>query len=307
MSKTKSAQIDCLGLGIMPLDLLYTVPRFPGAGGKVNATALCVQGGGPVPNAMVGLARLGRKTALVALLGHDWAGKMGLDELKKDRVDTRFLIFKKAPSATAAGFVEDGSGRRTIAFHRVAGISPRDLTTSRYPIPRIVHLDGRDLEACIKLAKWARRVGALVSFDIGSIRNDVSPVFPLVDHLVIADAYALPFTGSRTVKQAIHKLRRYCSGTIVVTQGTKGAVGFEDGNWSGQPAYRVNPVDTTGAGDAFHVGYLFGLLEGHDLSTRLKLGAAVAALKCLKPGARDGMPNRRQLQTFLKNKPATYD
>ncbi len=303
---SRSPDIDCLGMGIMPLDLLYTVPHFPAAGGKVNATALCIQGGGPVPNTMVGLSRLGMKTALIAVLGNDWFGQKGEEELAKDKVDCRFLIKKKAPSATAAGFIEQGSGRRTIAFHRRVGISPSDLTLSRYPRPRVVHLDGRDLEASLRLARWGKRVGALVSFDIGSIRNDVSPIFPLVDHLVVADDYAFPFTGSRSAQAAVRRLARLCPGSIVVTLGTKGSVGFEGGEFFSQPAFKVPTVDTTGAGDAFHVGYLYGLLTGKAMPERLRLGAAVAALKCTKAGARAGMPTKSQLRRFLKKEPPTY-
>lgn len=294
-------------MGIMPLDLLYTIDRFPPAGGKVNATDLCVQGGGPVPNALVGLSRLGLSTALIAVRGEDWAGQLGLAELQKEKVDCRHIIVKRASSATAAGFIERGSGRRTIAFYREVGIRPSDLNTSDYPIPRVVHLDGRDLKAAIKLARWGKRVGAMVSFDIGSIRNDVSPIFPLVDHLVVADSYAFPFTGTRTVRQAIKRLAKNCSGCIVVTQGTRGAMGFERGIFTRHPAYRVAVADTTGAGDAFHVGYLCGLLRGRPMYERLRLGAATAALKCTKSGGRAGMPRRRQLNLFLAGNPKVYD
>ncbi|MFH1374887.1 MAG: PfkB family carbohydrate kinase [bacterium] len=303
---TGKTTVDCLGMGIIPLDLLYTVDRLPRPGGKVNAVDLCVQGGGPVPNAMVGLKRLGLRTALVAVVGKDWAGNINIDQLRRENVDTSFLIVKKAPSATAAGFIERGSGRRTIAFHRRIGLRPTDLRTSRYPQPRLIHLDGRDMAAALKLARWGRRVGALISFDIGSIRNDVSPIFPLVDHLVVADDYALPFTGARTVRQAIRKLTRLCSGCIVVTQGLRGITGMEADRFFRQQAFKVETVDTTGAGDAFHVGYLYGLLQGQPMSRRLRLGAAVAALKCTRPGGRAGMPTRHQLMRFLKNNPAAY-
>lgn len=298
--------LDCLGMGIIPLDLLYTVEQFPKAGGKVNAIDMCLQGGGPVPNALVGLARLGLRTALLAVVGDDWIGRAGIEELKKEKVDYRYVIIKKAPSATAAGFIEQGSGRRTIAFHRKVFLRPTDLKTSRYPIPRVVHLDGRDLEASIKLAKWGKRVGALISFDIGSIRNDVSPVFPFVDHLVVADAFALPFTRTRTAIQAVKGLTALCPGSIVVTQGTKGSTGFEKGKFIREPAFKVDNVDTTGAGDAFHAGYLFALLKRYDMAARLRFGAAAAALKCTKAGGRAGLPTLNQLKRFLNSNPETY-
>ncbi len=100
--KRLPAPLDYLGMGIIPLDLLYTVDHFPRPGGKVNAVDLCLQGGGPVPNALVGLSRLGMSTALIAVLGNDWVGRFGMEELQKEKVDCRFIITKKKPSATAA-------------------------------------------------------------------------------------------------------------------------------------------------------------------------------------------------------------
>jgi len=297
--------IDCLGLGIIPLDFLVQIPRFPERGGKVDADSLCVQGGGPIPNTMVGLRRLGLKTTVIAVVGDDLAGKISIDELRREKIDTRHVIVKKLRSATAYGFIEP-DGRRTIALHRKIGISARDLKLDTYPIPRLVHLDGRDLEATLKLARWAKRVGALVSFDIGSVRNDVTPVLPLIDHLVVADAWAFPYAGTRAVKTALKKLHEITGGTVVITEGTRGAVALENGAFERYPAYRVDAVDTTGAGDAFHVGYIYALLQGKDMATRLKIGSAVAALKCTRPGARGGMPISSALSRFLKGNPKTY-
>ncbi len=290
----------------MPIDILLTVPYYPESGAKIDATAFCLQGGGPVPNALVGLSRLGCRTAIIAAVGNDSMAQVHLDELKKEKVDARYLVHKKTASDTASGMIEIGTGRRTIALYRRTSIRPSDLKPLTYPRPRLVHLDGRDLDACIKLARWAKRAGALVSFDIGSVRNDVSPIFPLVDHLVVADAYAFSFTGETEVRKAIGELRRHCAGTIVITEGLRGSTGLEQDEWVYQPAYRVSAVDTTGAGDAFHAGYLYGLLRGDRLAERLKLGAAVAALKCTGPGARTSLPSRAKLRAFLKNLPEAY-
>ena len=162
------------------------------------------------------------------------------------------------------------------------------------------------MPATLKLAKWGKKVGATVSFDIGSVRNDVSPVFKYVDHLVVADSYAFPFTGCKKARTAIKKLSEYCRGTIVITEGIKGSTGCENGNYHVQSAYRVKSVDTTGAGDAYHVGYLYSLLKGTNLAERMKTGAAVAALKCRKPGARSGLPTLSQLNKYLRSIPDVY-
>jgi sugar/nucleoside kinase (ribokinase family) len=291
----------------MPLDFLYEVDSYPAAGGKKDALSLTIQGGGPVPNVLVGLKRLGYAVALITAVGDDLPGRLGTEELKQEGIDTGFLIWKRrGESDTAGGFVERGNGRRTIVLARKTRVSPRDINLSKLPLPQIIHLDGRDLEACTKLARWGRRVGAAICFDIGSIRNDVSPIFPFVDHLIVADSYALPFTNCRTARRAVEKLTDYCPGTVVVTEGTRGSIGREDGSWVRQPAYRVREADTTGAGDAFHTGYIHGWLCGYDLAERMRLGAAIAALKCTERGARAGAPTLRKVNVFLAHKRPTH-
>jgi len=262
-----------------------------------------MQGGGPVPNCLVGLSRLGCRTALIAPVGRDVFGDRVIKELVSEKVDTRFMIRKRGQSHLAAGLIEQHTGRRTFVLYRELFVRPSDLRTSRYPRPAIVHIDGRDVPASIRLARWARRVGAVVSLDIGSVRNDVSSLYPLVDHMVVADAYACGVTGTRSVRRAVERLSRKCAGTVVVTAGTEGSIGLEDGRWVHQRAFRVPVVDTTGAGDLYHTGYLYGLLQGWSLAKRLRFGAAVAALKCTRPGCRAGAPTMAAVQRFLKGSP----
>ena len=299
-------KLDCLGMGIIPLDLLFGVRKYPEAGQKIDGTWLTIQGGGPVPNVMIGLSRLGCRSSLIAVIGNDIFGEMTLSELKSEKVDSSQIVIKRKTSAVAAGFVEEGSGRRTLVLERQVFVEPKDIKLKNLRVPKIIHLDGRDMEATIKLARWGKKVGALISFDIGSMRNDVSAVFKYVDHLVVADTYAFGFTETTNAKSAISKLMKLCPGTIVVTEGIKGSTGYESGHYCRQPAYKVKNVDTTGAGDAFHTGYLFGLLKGKNLKERLHLGAAVAAIKCTKAGSRAGLPNPKKLSRFLKNRPRKY-
>jgi len=249
---------------------------------------------------MVGLSRLGISTGVIAAIGDDPFGHAMIKGLQAERVNTDYMIVKKnKQTAIATGYIEKGSGRRTMVLHRNIEVLARDIKTNALPIPKIVHLDGRDMPATMKLARWARKVGALVSFDIGSIRNDVSDVLPLVDHLVVADQFGFGFTKTRTAKAAIEKLQKISKGTIVVTEGLKGSTGLENGKYVYQKAFRVKNVDTTGAGDAFHSGYLYGLLHGWSLAERMEFGAAVAALKCTRPGGQSGLPTLSAAKRFL--------
>lgn len=300
--------LDCLGLGIAPVDILYQVERFPKPGSKIDAPSLTIQGGGPIPTAMATLGRLGMKPGIIAAVGKDIFGDFVKDELDKFGVDTSYLIRKDRPTAIAAGWYEKGSGRRTIILNLKTGIKPGEIELDRLPDCRTIHLDGRDLPAGMKLARWAKKREIPVVFDIGSIRNNVSPIFSMVDHLICAADFAFPFTGTTNVRKAIAQLAALCPGTVIITSGTKGAFGFSrtDG-WVRQKAFRVRTVDTTGAGDVYHGAYIFGLLSGEDLACRMEIASAAAALKCTRPGGRLGIPTRAELQRFLSRTRPTYE
>lgn len=295
-----------LGMGIIPFDLLYTIDKYPAAESKIDALDFHTQSGGPVPNCLVGLSRLGVKTSIIAVVGDDLIGKQVIKELKNEGVGHNHMIVKHGRSAIATGYIERASGRRTMVLYRNISIKPSDFKLSDLAVPTLVHLDGRDMAATMKLARWAKRKGALVSFDVGSPRFDVAEVFPLVDHLVVADSFAFPFTKARTAKTAARKLAKFCPGVITVTEGIRGATALDHGSYWHQKAFKVKMVDTTGAGDAFHAGYLYGLLNNLDLSQCLRWGAAVAALKCGQPGGQSGLPNITQVRKFIKSEPEKY-
>ena len=295
-------------MGILPFDLLFNVAKYPKAGMKIDADSFIMQGGGPVPNVCVGLSRMGFKTSLIAGVGDDPFGKILLDELRHDNVNTDWMIMKKKLSLLAAGWIEKKNGRRTMVLAKELLIKPTDIKLDDLPVPKIIHLDGRDMPASLKLARWAKKKNVIVSFDIGSVRNDVSEIFPFVNHLVVADEYAFPFTKTKTVLSAVKKLSKLCSGVIVVTEGTKGSTGYDpiENKFYFQKAFKVKNIDTTGAGDCYHTGYLYGLLNNFPLKKQMLYGSAAAALKCTKAGARSGIPNEKQLLRFIKSKPRTY-
>ncbi len=298
---------DCLGLGIAPVDILMQLKDYPQAGGKADAEQTTIQGGGPIPTAMVTLSRLGKKPTLLAAVGDDVFGKFAIEELKKEKVDTSLIVIKKNPSAFAVGWVEKKDGRRSIVLDLNISVIPKDIILNNLPNVRSVHLDGRYLPACLKLARWAKRKKIPVIMDVGSIRNDVASLFPLVDHLICSEDYALPHTKTKDIKSAIFKLQKECPGTIVITSGIKGSIGIEkESAILRQKAFKVKAVDTTGAGDVYHGAYIFGFLNGWDLQKRMELGSAAAAIKCTKAGGRTAIPTFNQVKKFLKSGAQKY-
>lgn len=279
------------------------IDRFPRPGAKIDALRTIIQGGGPIPTAMVALARFGYKPSLIAKVGADPFGDFVIEELRRENVDTSFIKISSKSTAIACGWIEKGPGSRTIALDLQLEIKASEINLKKLPKTKFIHLDGRNMPACLKLARWGRRQGIPVMLDVGSMRNDVGELIPLMDHLVCAREFALPYTKSRTIRKAIDRLRDICQGTVVVTSGLKGSWGADpEGSVIHQKAYRVKTVDTTGAGDTYHGAYIAGILKGYTLQKRMEIASAAAALKCSEMGGRTAIPNMKKVTKFLRSR-----
>lgn len=294
---------DCLGFGLATLDYISLVDKFPRPGAKLQALECAIEGGGPVATAMATIARLGGSAAFVGKLGRDSAAGLVLRSFHDAGVNTgNVIISKECRTPTASVLVEQGSGRRTVLLSqdKRSGLKASDIKQSLISRSRSIHLDGRDLPACRKAAGIARKLGVATFLDVGSIRNRVDSLFPYIDHLIVSQEYALGFTGCRSARAAKKKLFRDSMQTLVVTRGTAGAIGFDGRNWNEQPAFRVRVKDTTGAGDAYHGGYIFAHLAGGSMSECMRFAAAVAALNCRELGGRRGLPMLSEVKKLVK-------
>ena len=305
MSSKKT--VDLLGLGIAPVDFFVSMVKHPAAGFKIDGIpgSALVAGGGPVPTACCTFSNFGGSAAVIAPLGDDRWGIFGREELDLFGVDHSHCIErKKCRTALAFAWIEIGTGDRTIVLDmdKRLYIRPADIKPAILPVPKLIHLDGRHVEACVKLAKWGRRQGAKIMLDVGSARNPVAPIFPWLDYLVCADQYALHYWKTKSIQAAVRKFKATGIPEVVVTSGVRGSFGMDaDGIEHFQKAYKIKAVDVTGAGDVYHGSYLYGIHKGWELETKMRFAAAAAALKCLKPGARMGIPTLRQAMAFMKN------
>jgi sugar/nucleoside kinase (ribokinase family) len=149
-----------------------------------------------------------------------------------------------------------------------------------------VFFDGRDGAACLQLAQWARARRLPIVADLDQIYPHTAALLPWIDHLVSPAEFPL-------VRQAP------CP-TVVITRGAEGAEAWEQGHAPVcAPAFPAAVVDTTGAGDAFHAGYLYALLQGWPLIERLRFANATAACACEALGAQAGLPTLDQAQRRL--------
>ena len=300
-------RFDAVGFGLNAVDHLILVPDYPAFDTKTRLLEHTLCAGGQTATAMVALKRLGLNTAYAGRFGSDPEGRFGLITVKDEGVNIDYVeVVPNSSTQIAFITVEAGSGERTIVWDRderlayKAHEAPRNFGS----LGRILHLDAHDPPACVVVARDARDAGAIVSADIDNIYEGLPELLPLVDVLVGSKEFPRRLTGIEEPREALVELQnRYGSRVVGMTLGDRGALVYCDGEFIEASAYPApgGCKDTTGAGDAFHAGLLYGFLQGEDIETSLRLGNAVAAMKCSALGARSALPTREQLESFLKS------
>jgi sugar/nucleoside kinase (ribokinase family) len=226
--------------------------------------------------------------------------------LQEESVDTEFAeVIAGARNQIAFIIVDARNGERTIIWDRDDRVSyqAEEAPVSLPARGRVLHLDAHDPPACVRMARAARAAGTIVSADIDNIYDGLPELLPLIDILITSAEFPHRLTGIADERASLVELKaRYGCPIVGLTKGARGAVIFCEGQFFESPACEVPQGcrDTTGAGDAFHGGFLYGLLSGEDIEKSLQLGNAVAALKCRDLGARTALPRVDELSAFRK-------
>lgn len=297
---------DAVGFGLNAVDHLIVVPEYPAFDTKMRLLEHKQSAGGQTATAMVALRRLGLKTAYAGRFGSDQEGMFGLQTLKDDDVNVDFAeVVEGARNQIAFITVDARSGERTIVWDRDDRLAYRadEAPVEFGPMGRVLHLDAHDPPACVRLAQAAREAGTIVSADIDNVYDGLPELLPLIDIMIGSKEFPQRVTGVTNERAALVELKnRYGCSLVGMTVGAAGAVVYHEGIFIESPGFEApnGCRDTTGAGDAFHAGFLFGLLNGEDIETSLRLGNAVAAMKCSALGARTALPTRYELDEFLR-------
>jgi sulfofructose kinase len=299
-------QFDAVGFGLNAVDHLIVVPEYPAFDTKIRLLEHKQAAGGQTATAMVALQRLGLKTAYAGRFGSDAEGQFGFRALREEGVDIEFAeVIEGARNQLAFIIVDERNGERTIIWDRDDRVS---YATEEAPLAlaergRVLHVDAHDPPACVRMAKAAHAAGTIVSADIDNIYDGLPQLLPLIDILITSAEFPHRLTGIADERASLVELKaRYGCAIVGLTKGARGAVVFCEGQFLEAPACKVPQGcrDTTGAGDAFHGGFLYGLLTSEDIEPSLRLGNGVAALKCRDLGARTALPNADELTEFLR-------
>ena len=302
-------RFDAVGFGLNAVDHLIVVPVYPEFDTKIRLLEHKQSAGGQTASAMVSLRRLGLKTAYAGRFGSDPEGIFGLATLKDDDVNVEFAqVVEGARNQIAFITIDVRSGERTIVWDRDDRLAyrPEEAPVEFGSMGKVLHLDAHDPPACVRVAQAARASGTIVSADIDNVYEGLPELLPLIDIMIGSKEFPRRVTDISDERAALIELKaRYGCALVGMTIGAAGAVLYMDGTFIESPGFKAPGAcrDTTGAGDAFHGGFLYGLLTGADIETSLRLGNAVAAIKCSALGARTALPTKLELDEFLSKNP----
>ena len=306
VEKMPSEPVLVVGLGQVCVDYVGRVPDYPSEDSKMELGGLFASCGGPAATAVAALSRWGVPTSLLSVISDDSFGLLIAETLAKEGVDSSCL--KKVPGyASQFAFiaVTAEEGKRTIFWNRstVPPLTPEEVRLGIFPNARILHLDGLMLPAAKAAAAQAKASGVTVVMDAGTLRQGTLDLVSQVDVLIASETFADPILGENASKeQALQRLSELGPGRVVITLGARGSIGLCNGEVVRQPPFSVISKDTTGAGDVYHGGYIYGLLKGWNMGDCMAFASAAAALKCRNGGGWRGIPTLYAIQNFMKFK-----
>ena len=297
---------DVVGLGCACLDFLGIVPHLPDQDDQIWMSDSTQQGGGMVSTALVTLSRLGVSTAFVGKVGNDMAGRAVKREFDEYGVDSAHLIVEAgATTPVSMILVDESTGQRTImAGGTTVEVSQTEVPAGTIADAKYLHLDTTGRQAAMAAARIAHDAGVPVVLDADSLSRpqDIEDLLRATDYLIASRVFAEALTGRADPAEAVKSLAGYGSSVTIVTLGEEGSLTLADGRSFHTPAFSVEVVDTTGAGDVFHGAYTFGLLQGWSLEKTSVFSSAVAALSCTWLGGRTGIPDLRSALDFLRDR-----
>lgn len=308
--------MDILGLGTLAMDLLLQVDSLPVADGFCIVHNTSMLPGGSGTNVIVQSSRLGADCGFLAQIGDDEIGKGILESLDSDHVRRDGIISKKGSTSLHTQVVIARNGEKFIMLNMgdaFLSFSPDDVNIQDVESSSVFYTDLLPYDPALLGLRKAKAKGRKTAFNmqvnlsvmemLGISKEQILSALAYVDVFAPCHSGLVQLCGTDDLDRCCTYLRHYCSGTFVFTLGDKGAVAYDhQNNRISQPAFHVDVVDTTGAGDSFMGGLLYSyLLNGDALADAMRFSSACAALTCTRLGARS-CPDLSQVRAFLSEK-----
>jgi sulfofructose kinase len=248
------------------------------------------------------------RTRYVGKLADDNAGRLHREAFASAGVEARLVTVKEGASPQSLILV-DGGGERTVLCRRDERLvlQPGDLSREWIVNARALHIDGYDTAAATLAAGWARAAGIPVIADLDELYQGVEDLIENVDYLIASRDFPCRLMAETDLEIALRRMhQRYGCLLTAATLGQDGVLAWDGTQFLHRRAYRVPVVDTTGAGDIFHAGFIYGLNRKWPLDRQLDFACAAAALNCMEVGARGGIQTVDAIEHLMATTPR-YD
>ena len=293
-------------IGANVYDTLICAPYYPSEDTKLRAESVRRCGGGPAATGLAAAAKLGAECAFIGNITDDEGGAFLKADFERFGVSTEFCGEVKGYASFSSYIIlSDIEKTRTCVFDKgsVPPLALNDRQRKAVAESAILMVDGNEIDAACDAAKTARENGVDVLYDAGGLYEGIERLLPYANILIPSHEYASGFTGENSAENAAVKLyKEYSPDVVVITDGKNGGYMYDGKGLFRYPAFKVDAVDTNGAGDVFHGAFAFALSIGYNYKEACIFSSAVSALKCTKVGARDGVPTFDEVNEFLKRR-----
>jgi sulfofructose kinase len=304
-----SKRFDLAGFGLNSVDLLTVVGEYPTSNSKQRLQRFAKMPGGPIATAMVTAQRLGWRTRYVGSFGDDELGTLSRESLLREEVDlTAARTVVGATNQFAVVLVDARTGERTVLWdrHPALTMQPEEVPREAVVSGRLLIVDCLETSAATQAATYAREAGVTTMIDVEKVRPGIAGLLQQIDAIIAAQDFPTELTGYDDPGRAIEALgREFGAAMVTVTLGEDGCLTWCGGRWIRSPAFKVDCVDTTGAGDVFRGALASACLADPqgEIEDALAFANAAAALNCRALGARAGIASRDEVRRLLAAQP----
>lgn len=304
VDSSRAREYDVVGMGLNAVDHLCIVPRFPRYEEKLRMEEFRRAGGGQVASAMVACACWGLRTRYIGKVGGGDLGAFSLSTLREAGVDVSDVaVVDGVLNQFAFILIDRTTGERTIIWTRDDRLKmlPEEVPVDSIAMGRILHLDGHDAPAAAFAAVEAGKLGVRVVVDAETVKDGTREMVANADYVVASSEFPERLTGRSDRREAIREIMDGGAVCVVSTLGKEGSVCLFEDRYIETPGFRVECIDSTGAGDVFHAAFIFGLARNWDMEKILGFSNAAAALNCTEIGARAGIRPVEEIFDLMKS------
>ncbi len=300
---------NILVIGSINMDLFVNTPILPRFGDEIKGNSFQQMLGGKGANQAVALARMGGSALLAGKVGKDSFGRLILETLKKEKIDTALINVDEREKTGTTFILVEPNGEHGLVYvpdaNHAIGVKDIENLENVIKNSRIILTQLEiPLESVSAIIRIANKYDVPLILDAGPAQSVPLDFFDGVTILSPNEYEAEMLTGIQVVdyetgRQAAEILLNRKVDTVVIKMGEKGACIADKRGFRSYPAYSVNPVDTTGAGDAFTAALAYAISEGKDIDEAVLYGNAVGALTVSKAGTTDFLPTKEQIAEFI--------